>query len=292
MGSRKPAPTSTHLLKGDPDSATSPSKYLPLVASPPGQELSPFPPLEPDAAVTNPAVPPLDFTMAGFSSSDEEEETEEEKEEEDDRLGRPVSRRRRLRKRKSRRDMPSRGGGRLAVPVRSPADESAKKTNKTVNSEPKLSLGGTGGQLSKAAAGRQGRPPINEPENAPGRKKKLYQQKEPPPPKEKQKKPAQKGLTVFDLKDFLSKRKIVHTGFNMDIVMKQVKRLQKEEEDIEEVEGSLTSASTVRSLQQQQQLRQLQQVSPQKRKEKAAGTSNKFQALVKLAVKKERFPNM
>ena len=27
VGSRKPAPTSTHLLKGDPDSATSPSKY-------------------------------------------------------------------------------------------------------------------------------------------------------------------------------------------------------------------------------------------------------------------------
>lgn len=28
VGSRKPAPASTHLLKGDPDSATSPSKYL------------------------------------------------------------------------------------------------------------------------------------------------------------------------------------------------------------------------------------------------------------------------
>ena len=27
VGSRKPAPSSTHLLKGDPDSATSPSKY-------------------------------------------------------------------------------------------------------------------------------------------------------------------------------------------------------------------------------------------------------------------------
>ena len=27
VGSRKPAPASTHLLKGDPDSATSPSKY-------------------------------------------------------------------------------------------------------------------------------------------------------------------------------------------------------------------------------------------------------------------------
>lgn len=32
VGSRKPAPTSTHLLKGDPDSATSPSKYsIPMV---------------------------------------------------------------------------------------------------------------------------------------------------------------------------------------------------------------------------------------------------------------------
>ena len=28
VGSRKPAPSSTHLLKGDPDSATSPSKYF------------------------------------------------------------------------------------------------------------------------------------------------------------------------------------------------------------------------------------------------------------------------
>jgi hypothetical protein len=266
VGSRKPPPTSTHLLKGDPDSATSPSKYLPLVAITPGQELSPIP-LEPAAAL----VPPLDFTMVGSSSSEEDVD-----EESDGGTGR----RRRLRRRKSRRDM---------FDNRRPAG-SAKGGNIGATRDANRSQALNSETTVRPAAGRQGRPAAAEQEAGLARKKKQQSQAK-EATKEEQKKRGKQNLTLFDLKDFLSKRKIVDNNFDMDIVMKQVKRLQREEEDVDEVEGSLTSASTIHSRPADPQQQQQQKLANKKSRGAAAAKRN-FQSLVKLAVNKGRFLNL
>jgi hypothetical protein len=170
---------------------------------------------------------------------------------------------------------------------------SAKGANKIAEREVTRSLAVQSETIVRQPVGRQGRPAAAEQEINLTRKKKLLQAKE--PMKEEQKKRGKQNLTLFDLKDYLSKRKIVDNNFDMDIVMKQVKRLQKEEEDIDEVEGSLTSASTIHSRPaDQQQQQRIQQQKPHqklanKKSKGATAAKQNFQSLVKLAVHKGRF---
>jgi hypothetical protein len=143
---------------------------------------------------------------------------------------------------------------------------------------------------TKLAAGRPGADQIvgrPDADQARRKKKKAAAAKE--PPKEAPKNRAKQSFTKFDLKDYLSKRKIVTNDFDMDIVMHQVRRLKREEEDLEEgEEDSRTSASTVRSGGAADRRSHQEPPSPGKRA--AAIPGRRFKDIVKLAVKKGRFP--
>ena len=223
VGSRKPPPTSTHLLKGDPDSATSPSKYLPLFRIP-GQE--------PHSGRLQ--VPQLDLPKPGGSSASSSRSGSEEVN---------TNKRKKLRKRKSRKDLagkaksPRRVDGETSPPP--PPRAAARSTAQSnLKSDP-------------ASLGKNTKVPSLERKKAKSNKRSIKQQVPLNNEKKHSAKGKRKSVTSYDLKSHLSQKMIVSEKFNMVSVLETVKRLEntekEDQQDIDEVEGSLTSASTVRS---------------------------------------------
>lgn len=239
VGSRKPPPATTHLLKGDPDSATSPSKLFSLFCIP-GQEQSPY---QKDSEVPSLTLNPSDNEPGFGSSSDDDHKT---------------ARRKRLRKRKSRRELTNKSGGEegtikdpdlsdnSSVLVTNKYNELSENSSvpvKTINSEEKTKSRPVVKQKKKTK--RMSDPSVQaHPKDNFDSKRRLSQRRQ--------------TVTDFDLKDVLSKNKIVDKNYNFTTVRETLKRmgeeykgdkpLQEEDENIDDVEGSLTSASSVRSV--------------------------------------------
>ena len=203
-------------MKGDPDSATSPSKYLALFSIP-GQQLCPSP--KPEAPGLTLSLGDQDITrfesldqdVPGFGSTSEEEVQ-------------TITKRKRLRKRKSRRDLHKSE----PEPEKHPSPRKSKdKTNDALK--------------------------IKTPQKTPKSKKSSKVQSTintSDPTQVRRDSQPRKSLTSYELKDYLSKKKIASDWNTVSTVLETVKRLQDgtQADDIDEVEGSLTSASTVRSI--------------------------------------------
>ena len=205
-------------MKGDPDSATSPSKYLALFSIP-GQQLCPSP--KPEAPGLTLSLGDQDITrfesldqdVPGFGSTSEEEVQ-------------TITKRKRLRKRKSRRDL----------------HKSEPEPEPEKHPSPRKSKDKTNDALK-----------IKTPQKTPKSKKSSKVQSTintSDPTQVRRDSQPRKSLTSYELKDYLSKKKIASDWNTVSTVLETVKRLQDgtQADDIDEVEGSLTSASTVRSI--------------------------------------------
>ena len=224
MGSRKPAPTSTHLLKGDPDSATSPSKYLSLFGIP-GQILCPA------AAGPGPGPQGLemsDNTPRAGSSSDENYNS--------------TTKRKKLRKRKSRREL----GSRMLSNREKEEDAGVSSRPAAPTSVPALPILNQTKNSKKLAS----RDYFN-----PNKKFKEISKLNPSlqhSDKKDDKSRRKSSVTNYDLKAFLQKNKLVDKNGMRTVktLVKTVKKMKAQDEgmllgEIEEVEGSLTSASEI-----------------------------------------------
>ena len=269
VGSRKPPPTTTHLLKGDPDSATSPSKYSLSIAN-----------RHPHSSVAadkgSVIVPKLALAakdareddMPGYASTSDGEAVEQ------------AAKRKRLRKRKGRK------GSRKMSPAEE--EEEEEEEERTAGRTGKRTTGKrpAGKSVAKVTgkdrtpAGRRAAPDKKDREAAekrPDRPEERVTGARPAKPKAKQQQEGGRvekkhSVSSYELADYLSKKKVLN---NIDIskintMMEHANRLRKVEEgftgdpifasrkpgledddldddDIEEVEGSLTSASSAGS---------------------------------------------
>ena len=215
-------------MKGDPDSATSPSKYLALFSIP-GQQPSP----KPEAPgltrslghqdITG--VGSLDQDVPGFGSTSEEEVQ-------------TTTKRKRLRKRKSRRDL------------HKVEPEPDLKPEPEKHLPPRKIKGKTNDSLKMKPPQKTPKSKKNSKTATNAHSKVQSTISASDPTQVRGNSQPRKSLTSYELKDYLSKTKIATGWKTVSTVIETVKRLEdgNQADDIVEVEGSLTSASTVRSI--------------------------------------------